>query len=124
MNFISADLIDRFNTGGDLAGRSNLTVKDLGFGDKKGHNTLERLDRLKISLIPEEREAVEITDEHVIWAGKYGVPKSPGQHQASEDMPTSIAEWRKYAGTLKPLFDRLYKEYRERAFLYFGSILG
>lgn len=114
------DLMEKTKPGGSLAGHSNLTIHDLRFDD---HNTLKRLDRL-VSLSPEEREAVEITDDHVIWAGKYGVPKCPGQHQASEDMPTSIAEWRKYADALKPLFDRLYKEYRERAFLYFGSILG
>src|SRR5271157_5044028 len=114
-------LMERTKPGGDLVDCSNLTIKDLGFGD---HNTLKRLDWLEISLSQEEQEAVEITDDHVIWAGKYGVPKSPGQHKASEDMPTSIAEWRKYADALQPLFDRLYKEYRERAFLYFGLILG
>ena len=118
------ELMDRTKPGGDLAGCSNLTVKNLDFGGKKGHRTLERMDRLEISLSQEEREAVKITDDHVIWAGKYGVPKSPGQYQASEGMPTSIAEWRKYAEALRPLFDRLYEEFRVRALRDFNMILG
>jgi len=117
------ELMEKTKPGGDLAGRSNLTVKNLGFGGKKGHETLERLDRLEISLDPDEREAVQIAVDHVIWAGRYGIPMNPGKH-ASDDMPDVIKERRKYADALKPLFDRLYKKYRERAFLYFGSVLG
>jgi hypothetical protein len=115
------EIMEKTKPGAILAGRSDLTLKELGVGD---HKTLERLDRLKISLSPEEKEAVQIAVDHVIWAGRYGIPKIPGEHEASEDMSAYIVEWRKYADALNPLFNRLHSEYRERAFRYFRSILG
>ena len=88
------------------------------------HNTLERLKRLKIILSPEEEEAALTATDHVIWAGRYGVPKVPGKHEASEDISSCISEWQKYVDPLNSLFDRLYKEYKARAWQDFSTILG
>jgi hypothetical protein len=115
------ELMERTKTGGDLAGRSNLTAKDLGFSGKDGHMTLKRLDRLGIPLDLVERNVVQIAEDHVIWAGRYCIPLNPGSH-ASDDMPNVIKEWSKYADAIKPLFDRLCKIYRDRALQYFSLI--
>lgn len=60
---------------GPLAGRPDPTLEELGV---IGHNTLGRLKRLKTTLSPEEEEAALIATDHVIWAGRYGIPKVPG----------------------------------------------
>lgn len=114
------EIMEKTKSESKLASCLNLDISKLGVND---HNTLARLQRLKISLSPEESEAVQIAVDHVIWAGKYGVPMRPG-HYVSEDMPSVIKEWQKYADILNPLFKRLYKEFNERAYRYFGNILG
>jgi len=113
------EIMEKTKHGSPQASSPNLTVSSLGISD---HETLKRLDRLKISLSPEERDAVQIAVDHVKWAGTYGVPKKPGEHFASEDMPIVIKERRKYADALNPLFNRLCSEFREKAFRYFGTI--
>ena len=114
------EIMEKTKPKSTLASSSNLDVLELSVND---HKTLERLKRLKISLSPEENDAVQIGVDHVIWAGKYGVPMKPGNY-VSESMPGVVKEWRKYADILDPLFDRLYREYRERAYRYFGKISG
>lgn len=114
-------IMEKTKPGGRMADKSNLTIKELGVVD---HNTLERLKRLGVILSPEEEEAVLIADDHVVWAGKYGVPKEPGEHKASEGMSIYIKDWQEYVGPLNSLFDRLYNEYKEKACCYFNIILG
>jgi len=112
------DVIEKTKPGSPLADRLDLTIKELNIND---HRTLERLVRLKISLSSDEKEAVQIAVDHVFWAGKYPVPIIPKNH-ASDEMPAAIKEWQKYADTLNPIFNRLHKEVRERAFRYFQII--
>jgi hypothetical protein len=115
------EVMEKTKPGAPLAGRSNLTISDLGVGD---HNTKGRLERLGIIPKPEEEEAVQIALDCVIWGGKYCVPMRPGEHKALEGMPAVIKERQKYADPLNAFFDRLYREFKERAFRYFEMILG
>jgi hypothetical protein len=114
-------IMEKTKPGGPQANQPNLTIKELGV---VGHNTLERLNWLEVILSPEEEEAVLIAADHVVWAGKYGVPRDPGKHEASEGMSISVKDWQKYVDPLSSLFDRLYNEYRERACRYFNLIIG
>jgi hypothetical protein len=60
-----------------------------------------------IKISRDEYEAAKLAIDHVIWAGKYGVPKDPKCRDSTEEMSPSVPEWQRSANVLNPLFNKI-----------------